>query len=534
MGLEQGVNETTARGGKKKRKGVWQTLTYPLPIRGQSVECLLCTLSHTQAVANEYLKQGYNRLILQSLRDSGKKAYKILEPLLPRPAGLPSRVNRGILEVTGRTLRAISDRQYLFEQLLSLDMAVTQWDYRALIADRDLYKKSQYVANLREQTLNYIAKHGIPPEDFFQLQPSPRLHRSIISYAPDDGQALRLRPCQDGVRLALKVLGDEDQWQWITVDVPLPKHLRSASTAAPDLRLACVHGRWLPVLDYKIERPCVPYQRSQYFLTVDWGVRKLVSVCVFDRQGRQVTPPMFLNLRPLQKKLLRIRREIDHLKSHRDKQPARSGLWRKYNREIARRWRRFRAIDRAMAHLASGFITLIAQLYNCSDIYVEWLKSLKSKDKTRQRNWCINTTVRQAIYDRLAYKARLVGIKLHKPLPPGGTSQYCPRCGRKGKTVKAPDKPWQCKGGGWFVCECGFNADRDYVATCNLARKALYGNKLKDQHKGVVYQKTPISDQPYCQSNAQLWERLSHLLNGFRKAAFVNPKPRIFAGLLRA
>ena len=46
-------------------------------------------------------------------------------------------------------------------------------------------------------------------------------------------------------------------------------------------------------------------------------------------------------------------------------------------------------------------------LYNCSDIYVEWLKGLKSRKKSRKLNWVINSTV----VSKYSATARLARIR---------------------------------------------------------------------------------------------------------------------------
>jgi transposase len=314
--------------------------------------------------------------------------------------------------------------------------------------------------------------------------------------------------------------------------VPLPEFLQPCAALKPDLRLANIHGELLPVLDYKVQIQGAKKKSSPYFLTVDWGIRKLLTVCVFDKDGNQVCPPIFLNFEPIQQKLLRIRKEIDELKAQRDSLPKHSSLWKKYNKEIARRWRKFRAIQKELAHLAANVIVLIAQIYNCSAIYTEWLKSLKSTKYSRRLNWLINTTVRQAIYDLVAYKAALVGIELKRPVQPYGTSQYCPRCGKKGIHTKSAHDKQEFNAGGWFFCpSCGFNADRDYVACCNLARKVLYGN-LRDLDKGISYTAIPISDSLFRQSKLPR-ERLHRHLNGWKEVISLTPQ-RHFCGTLRS
>jgi transposase len=506
---------------KKKNSPILQILSYPLILPKQKE--LKESLEICKEVANEYLKKGYCDKILTSLRVSKIKAYKVLEKQLEKIRKLPSRINRGILEIVGRTLRAVNDRKSLFEVLMKMEADPDKWNYKKLIEHKEIYKKSQYIENIKEQTKNYIQENKKPPENYYDIQKPPQLKQAIITYAPDDGQAIKI--IKNGSKLKIKLkcyMGEEkNKWNWIEVNIDLPKQLENLTAAPPDLRYACIHGEWRAVLDYKVRVKCQEKQKDGNFITIDWGTKKLLTICVFDNKGNQISLPIFLKFKPLKQKLERIRKEIDNLKSKRDTLHKNSTLWRKYNREIAKRWRKYRAINKSLTHLASNIAIIIAKIYNCSGIYIEWLKSLKSKNKSRQLNWIINNTVRQAIYDKLAYKAKLAGITLHKPIPPNYTSQYCPRCGGKGFHTKSSDTNIKRKFYGWFKCpHCSFNADRDYVACCNLARKALYGNSLKNQNKAVVYMKTCNSDLLYCQGSS-LYGELAHNLSGWKKSVYL-------------
>jgi IS605 OrfB family transposase len=357
----------------------------------------------------------------------------------------------------------------------------------------------------------------------------------MITYAPDDNQAIieHIDVERKKLQLQLKVLSDtskEIRWEWIKLEIDLPEHLLKHASAKNDLRLVCIHGQWLPVLDYKIKVPIPRVQESEYFVTVDWGVRKLLTICVFDRRGNQICRPIFLKFGPLKSKLSRIRKQVDHLKAQRDKLPKDSEKWKRYNVKIAKQWRKYRAIQKSLAHLAANIIVLVAKLYGASSIYVEGLKSLKSSDKPADTNWWINTTVRQAIFDKVEYKAKLQGIKLQRPVNPAYTSCFCPRCGARGYHVKASNNLKRSKSGGWFCCpKCHFNADRDYVATCNIAKKVLYGDDLR-LSQGIFYRKSP-SDLPF-RPNTLAMQLIVRNLKGWNKSVVL--KPRFFSGTLRS
>jgi len=113
---------------------------------------------------------------------NGKHIYKVLESQLPRPAGIPSRPWRCILEGAGRTLRGQADRKRIFDLL------------HPLVADEDLENGNQnliplayqlrdelagagekvgYLLNIIEQSANYYAKNERLPADYYELQTRP-------------------------------------------------------------------------------------------------------------------------------------------------------------------------------------------------------------------------------------------------------------------------------------------------------------------------------------------------------------------------
>jgi len=512
-----------------------QTLSYPIAIYSEKNKQLIDTLFFFRKVINFYVRQFFDSSSLSELRKN-KYAYKCLEKRAENKRYyIPSRINRGLLEIAGRILRQVENRRDLYSLLSSLSKDPEDWDYK-LLKEKDIYRKSQYIENLKEQALNYLQELTIDslPDDYLDICKTPRLKNGIISYAPDDGQAVKLEMNGKEIKVCLKVLKEDrdtskskSDWEWIEVTCALPDIVAEKdqfSYKKPSLRLSNISGRLTPVLDLKVSSASEDKKESKNFLTVDWGLNKLVTVCVFNKDGEQISRPFFLKCNSIQNKLFRIRSEIDNLKAKRDKLPTNSTLYKWYNREIAKKWSKFSSIQKQLSHLASNVIVEIANLYNCSKIYVEWLGSLKSRKFSRTLNWKINSQVRQQIYEKVEYKAKLCGIFLQRPINPAFTSQFCPKCGKRGVNVKASDRlDERTKSGGWFYClHCGYNADRDYVATQNIARKVLFGKKLKNMSKTFVYRAKAISDKLFRQSISAM-ERLWHNLNGWKDVIFLRP-----------
>ena len=511
-----------------------QVLAFPIPIRcEETIKKLRETLDYVQKKTNEYLEFAHEHKLYDVFaEEKGKYAYKILEPIfveMYRKSQFPSRINRGVLEIVGRTMRQVRDRKSLFCKLISICSDPKKWTSR-LLQKEGLFVKEEYVKNLKEQVINYRRKHNELPKDFYELQKAPKVKEKILTYAPDDKQAIKIEIENNHIALSLKVIEREKEkikWKWLQTTVKIPDFLQDKQITAPDLRFDCIRGDWLPVLDFKITIERKPKVESDNFVTVDWGTRKIATCCVFNTRGEQISQPIFLHFTPLQKKLTRIRMDIGQWKSKRDKLEHKDSLFKKCNREIARRWKKFTAINQEIAHTTANVIVFIAQQYNCSKIYCEHLKSLKSKNKSAQLNWIINTTVRQKIYSLANYKASLCGISLAKPLSPAGTSSICPKCSHSGHHIKSSDRKNQKKKSfSWFSCShCNFSADRDYVATLNLARKVIYKKNLKQCKKSTVYKKDTLSDQLLRQTalrNENHSRSRTHYLKGWTSSLFLS------------
>ena len=178
----------------------------------------------------------------------------------------------------------------------------------------------------------------------------------------------------------------------------------------------------------------------------------------------------------LQHKVRRGEQERDALPEEHPKRAWYAGRIQALLDEKSRCWRKYNARNRALAHLASNVILLLARIHGCSLVAIESLSTLTSTGRGkgvrgRWRQYRKNTTIRGEIWRLLKYKCFLAGVRL-RTIPPQHTSHTCPHCGQPANTYRSPsDRSLVEDGGRWLWCgECGYDADRDYAASLNIAR----------------------------------------------------------------
>lgn len=437
------------------------------------------------------LERYWSREGLEKVAAHPGQIWKLLDAEMSRPAEIyvPSRPWRCVLESAGRILRSQAERKRIFELLMPL------FNGKVKDAAKELYEKLKeegsqekfgYLFNVAEQVAEFYAGHERLPQDFFELQKRPEPKRFTCTLAPDDGpedgQAIRYRIEGDSLvgEIKLPVVPEprsEKDWRRLPFSVGLPQELleklaAGGSLCAPDLRLKVKpDGDLIAVLDVKVEVPEEgPSGDPGRGLAVDWGLRKLVTCTVVSRRG-QLTPPFFVFWSGLKAKLFRIREDIRRLQDLRDRHDRGSAEWKAYNRKIAAAWQKYHRVQHALAHAVSALLALLARIFGCRYIFVEWLVTLRGrKGRSRDLNWWITTTVRGLLFRLVKYKAKLAGIRVFM-VPPGGTSRICPRCLSTGKHVVSPRDKTEKESGSWFQCSsCGWQADRDYAGSLNIAR----------------------------------------------------------------
>jgi predicted RNA-binding Zn-ribbon protein involved in translation (DUF1610 family) len=360
--------------------------------------------------------------------------------------------------------------------------------------------------NVVEQCCNFFFQQDRFPTSYEELQPIPLLKVGLLTYAGDDGgvkgQAYRLALDTDAgvARFRFRYPDENGTWHWRQVDtiIALPaclkERLAHGELMAPTLREERrADGERFAVLDFiiEVEKEALPaWESVERVLGADWGVHSLLTATAVNEYSEQVGRPFFLDTGSFDGRQARTRRQIDELKKkvaryeqERDALPVdhpKRGWYQErltlYRREVERCWRKYEQRNRALAHLASNVLLLLARVHGCSLLSMESLKTLKTTGRGRGvrgrwRNYCNNATIRGEIWRLVRYKCHLVGLRF-QTCPPRGTSHSCPHCGKAAKTYRSPDQRGEdVRWGRWMWCEaCGFNGDRDYCASLNIAR----------------------------------------------------------------
>ena len=503
-----------------------QPLTYDVRLPDEAQADALRLLDASRSVVNQALSMLWPYLDEFGSERTGP-AWKQVGTYMGSPDFHGDRQWRCESEVVGRLLRQQAERKKAFElvmPILSEGFIRPKTEKRPAGKNREAIKEAitalqksldedetsfVVLQNVIEQCCNSYFQQDRFPSSYEELQPVPLLKVGMLTYAGDDGgvkgQAYRLALDVDAgvARFRFRYPDENGTWQWRKVDtiIALPACLKErlphGELMAPTLREERrADGERFAVLDFiiEVEKEALPaWESVERVLGADWGVHSLLTATAVNEHSEQVGRPFFLDTGAFDGRQARTRRQIDELKKKRARyEQERDGLpedhpkraWYNqklalYRRETDRCWRKYEQRNRALAHLASNVLLLLARVHGCSLLSMESLKTLKSTGRGkgvrgRWRNYRNNATIRGEIWRLLRYKCHLVGLRF-QTCPPRGTSHTCPRCGVPAKTYRSPiDRKEAVKWGRWLYCDtCHYNGDRDYCASVNIARLGL-------------------------------------------------------------
>lgn len=521
-----------------RTSGTHQPLTYDVRLPGEAQADALRLLEASRSVVNQTLS-----ILWPFLNEFGEStagpAWKQVGKYTGSPDFHGDRQWRCESEVVGRVLRGQAERKKAFElvaPILSDGFIHPKTEKRPAGKNRSTIKEAittlqksledddtsfMMLQNVIEQACNFFLQQDRFPSSYEELQPVPLLKVGMLTYAGDDGrdkgQAYRLAlDLEAGVaRFRFRSPDESGVWRWhkqdtiISLPACLQERLRDGELMAPTLREERrADGERFAVLDFTVavEKESLPeWDGIGRVLGADWGVHALLTATTVDETGAQVGRPFFLDtggfdgrqartrrqIDELQKKVARFEQEQDALSPSHPKRAWYTQRLAMYRREIERCWHKYEQRNRALAHLASNVLLLLAKVHGCQLLSMESLTTLKTTGRGRGvrgrwRNYRNNTTIRGEIWRHLRYKCHLVGLRFQTCFP-RGTSHTCPHCGNPAQTYRSPrDRGEAIQWGRWLWCEhCQYNGDRDYCASVNIARLGVaYLLQMKLTGKG--------------------------------------------------
>lgn len=131
-------------------------------------------------------------------------------------------------------------------------------------------------------------------------------------------------------------------------------------------------------------------------------------------------------------------------------------------RSLSGRERRFVQVTN---HAIAKQISAVAKRTN-RGIALEDLTHIRSRTRaSKKQRRILHSWAFADLQSKIAYKSRLIGVAV-KLVDPRNTSRQCPECG----SVSKKNRPTRDK----FVCQsCGYTADADTNAACNIAGRAV-------------------------------------------------------------
>ncbi|MFJ9105544.1 zinc ribbon domain-containing protein [Streptomyces sp. NPDC102405] len=416
----------------------------------------------------------------------------------PHGVRVNDRIVRMAQEQSGRTLRSAKWRADLIAAVLRTwpgdpgKRTAQEWDaMRAAVADGQLLP-SNVVKSRTRQITTFARKNHRMPVDVFELEPPPRMARTLLLSACDGQQATIERTDSPGhaiLRLQLPTRPDPSShrdWVWVACPVLLPPTVPdSAVLHLPTLRIH--QGRVRVDLAYTHAVPKAARSGHTIALGVDWGLNTLLSagaarLCDDGRITALGAGAQFRAAGVLAKQH-RLRRLSEHLHAKADRyrqlacgdetHPLAAKL-AALSHEIGQVSSRRSNLNSALSWAAARWAVDQAVAAGASVIYIEDLRSMEASGMGRTMNTRFSQQVRGQIVDRLRHLAAEAGIAV-VTVPARGTSRRCPQCLTPLRHRKAPDRP-TVAGWKWAVCpdfECGWQGDRDQGAWRRIAARGL-------------------------------------------------------------
>ena len=416
-----------------------------------------------------------------------------------------SRFKRCVYQRVTSVLEAHTDEyqafQFVTETVEERKIKAIGWERlrEQLFSDESRYIRWGIVESVVEQLNNHHDTHGEFPDCYTDLVDTPEPN-GTLPYAADMGDHHIHEIAIENGQLQFTLnapdsLTPDSYHDWSKEGITFPVHdrfrnmLKHGTIGAPTLHES-EHGYTLDVPVETPEKDTEPTENR--VLSVDLGVKKQATAVVVDGDDGQLAPPEIID-HPSKQKLFRLTTEADRLNDRlaalRHDGKAHTDRFKHLHNEYEHLRQKETRLRNQIQHDVANQLVWLALQHDCETVVFESLGQMESPDVDGTLAHSISTWARGDLLDLAEYKAELVGVAV-ATANPWGTSRYCPRCGERGETVKAPDDHTECRHGGHFHCpSCGCECDRDVVGAINVGRKYLSDSKMGSA-KPVAYTET--------------------------------------------
>lgn len=381
------------------------------------------------------------------------------------------------------------------------------------VADQQLFTA---VAADAEQAAHAALDAGLAGRTQHKAAQQGYARRKQAGVLEADEQPPRRRPTprQAGavlvVRLLLPLLArpaTATDWSWHRLTVPVPARCQVGVCSPPTLRVTdTATARADVTVTLPAPRPLLgDDERPARVLSVDWGVRRLLSATVVravghpgeDGRGQAAAVdgrPLYVQAGVLQGRArragvhrARVQAKADHyqrlaggLAAHDPRRTGLAALLARAHTELADLQAAQTNLNDQIARLAARWLVEQALAAGCQAIALEDLKTLEHRGLGRRTNERCSLALRGKVAASTRQAACAVGLGV-VTVTARGTSALCPRCGHRLRHLRAPGSK---AGHAWAWCPaCGHSADRDHAAAENVGQRAIAPTAPTVRHK---------------------------------------------------
>ncbi|MFQ6061790.1 MAG: hypothetical protein ACE5J9_01255, partial [Methanosarcinales archaeon] len=339
--------------------------------------------------SNELIKNNWNKEELSKFsKGYSKKFFKEKEAILP--IYIPNRAKRMIFELSGSTLKSQYQAFTLFHTIkkecpdLDCDykdwFSGRSWTYVASILRRiRKWREFYWIGSIGSEDI-YL--NSLKKSSFFEFQKMPELNKVVLPYYQDDNQMIRI-DYENGealIKLPFEGAINKKEWLWHLVKFTLhdkvldilEKHRVVKSTIVLKRRKSGSYYYEMNI-PYKV----VPekLKKKKRVLGVDLGIKKFAVLTVIEDYKH--SRPVFIKndilykLKRLRDQTSGIQKNLSRIKKEGNYQEFK--LLHAYYRRVQRK---FRALNKQIAHEVSKFIVYYAEATGCDTIAFESLKGI--------------------------------------------------------------------------------------------------------------------------------------------------------------